>query len=381
MEGAESVCGHGLMDCRLQCHAEYQKMNNTQAFVFMDKPKDAEVVVAAFRGTEAFNAYDWSTDIDFSWVKINGLGKVHLGFLEALGLVTREDVSTATKLRNNARKGRHTSPRNAQNKESVVTCAVSGLAKGIVDDEEKSLAFDDITNEVARLLDANPRAKLFVTGHSLGGALSSLYATMLHYTGKTAVARRLAAVYTFGQPRVGDKEFAAYGNDKLTGKYFRVVYCNDVVPRVPFDDRLMAFKHFGACVYFNSVYAGVLLREEPNPNFFGVARILTMHLNALWEVFQGLILVTLEHGHEYSESATCVSFRALGLMLPGVASHSPCNYVNAVRLTLYPLGEQVEHKSADISQEIYLTKVNVLGCFSAVASGIAKALGVKKVTL
>lgn len=40
-------------------------MNNTQAFVVMDKPKDADVMAATFRGTETFNAYDWSTDIDF----------------------------------------------------------------------------------------------------------------------------------------------------------------------------------------------------------------------------------------------------------------------------------------------------------------------------
>lgn len=48
-------------------------MNNTQAFVVMDKPEDANLVVVAFRGTEAFNAYDWSTDIDFSWAKLDGL--------------------------------------------------------------------------------------------------------------------------------------------------------------------------------------------------------------------------------------------------------------------------------------------------------------------
>jgi len=53
-------------------------MRNTQAFVVMDKSEDANAVVVSFRGTEPFNAYDWSTDLDFSWVKLEGLGGVHL---------------------------------------------------------------------------------------------------------------------------------------------------------------------------------------------------------------------------------------------------------------------------------------------------------------
>ena len=241
-------------------------MNNTQAFVFTDKPTDANAVVVAFRGTEAFNTYDWSTDFDFSWLRLDGLGNVHLGFLEALGLATREDPNSFTNLRNKADKAQKTRRRNLLTLpqgqiEKLV--ASSGLADSVIKNSVKSLAFDDITIQVAKLLQANPKAKLFVTGHSLGGALATLYGVMLHYTGLTEITNRIGAIYTFGGPRIGDEDVRAYGNEKLAGKYFRVVYCNDLVPRIPFDNEAMEFKHFGICAYFNSVYDGKTLEEEP----------------------------------------------------------------------------------------------------------------------
>lgn len=50
-----------------------------------------------------------------------------------------------------------------------------------------------------------------------------------------------------------------------------------MVPRFLFDNDLFSFKHFSPCVYFNRVYDEMMLREEPNPNFCGVARQVTMH--------------------------------------------------------------------------------------------------------
>jgi hypothetical protein len=73
-------------------------MKNTQVYIFTDKKQDANAVVIAWRGTEAFNAYDWSTDIDFSWVRFQNKMGVHLGFLEALGLCDRDDMETFNKM-------------------------------------------------------------------------------------------------------------------------------------------------------------------------------------------------------------------------------------------------------------------------------------------
>jgi hypothetical protein len=71
-----------------------------EAFVFADKPYNMNVIVIAWRGTEPFNTWDWSTDIDFSWAWFQNGMAVHLGFLKALGLCHRDDVDSFIKMDN-----------------------------------------------------------------------------------------------------------------------------------------------------------------------------------------------------------------------------------------------------------------------------------------
>lgn len=61
-------------------------------FTFFNKAEDANLIVISFRGTEPFNADDWSTNFDISWYDISqtsGSRHLHVGFLEALGLGSR----------------------------------------------------------------------------------------------------------------------------------------------------------------------------------------------------------------------------------------------------------------------------------------------------
>ena len=76
------------------CGAEFQKQRNTQVFIFADRAEDANAIVIAWRGTEPFAAMDWSTDFDFSWYHLEGMGNVHVGFLEALGLGSRNNLQS-----------------------------------------------------------------------------------------------------------------------------------------------------------------------------------------------------------------------------------------------------------------------------------------------
>eukprot|EP00249_Psilotum_nudum_P022347 c28480_g1_i2 orf=166-1689(+) len=302
------------------CWNDYISDYGTQAFVFMDKPKDAELVMIAFRGTEPFNARDWITDVDFSFYQIPGLGNVHVGFLEALGLCNRKDLNSFLQL--------------TEHCQGSVDAPTSGLPNHLIDDVTKPLAFDDISKDVKELLKANPKAKLYITGHSLGGALSALYATMILYINDTSIIQRLAAIYTFGQPRIGDQGVADF-MDKLLEQqqipYYRVVYCNDLVPRVPPDLKILEFKHFGYCCYYDNFYRQKTLRHQPNKNFLSVIDIPGLHFTALLELVQSFFLWIL-HGLSFFETYLSTAGRLAGLVVPGAAAHSPVNYLNGVLL-------------------------------------------------
>jgi triacylglycerol lipase len=70
--------------------------------------------------------------------------------------------------------------------------------------------------------------RLWVTEHSLGGALASLYAGMLLEN-----QIDVYGVYTFGSPRPGDARFQEQLNERIKGPHYRVVNSGDIVPHVP----------------------------------------------------------------------------------------------------------------------------------------------------
>ena len=72
------------------------------------------------------------------------------------------------------------------------------------------------------------KKKLWVTGHSLGGALCSLYAGMLIENGF-----EVYGIYTFASPRPGSPKFAEQLNAHIKGPHYRVVNDQDIVPHVP----------------------------------------------------------------------------------------------------------------------------------------------------
>jgi triacylglycerol lipase len=97
---------------------------------------------------------------------------------------------------------------------------------------------DKVWKEVHAEVVNKPKKKpLFITGHSLGGAMATICASRIH--------KAVSALYTYGSPRVGSRKFVK--NCYIT--HYRHVNNNDAVPRVPF--ALLGYVHHTPARYIN----------------------------------------------------------------------------------------------------------------------------------
>src|SRR5260370_27641130 len=136
-------------------------------------------LVVALRGTENF--HDWLDNLDLipaPYAPIPGSGMVHQGF---------QLVYYA--IRNNLRQ----------------------IVQKIVQNQAQQLR------------------EIFITGHSLGGALAGLAAPDLV---NDVAAKLLPTVYTFADPNVGQSDFTSFYNSRVNVCY-RVVNMWDLVPHLP----------------------------------------------------------------------------------------------------------------------------------------------------
>ncbi|SDN33179.1 Lipase (class 3) [Streptomyces sp. cf386] len=78
---------------------------------------------------------------------------------------------------------------------------------------------------------------LYITGHSLGGAMAALMAvTLVHEPRYRHITDKLKGVYTFGQPMVGGPDLAracAEAPGPLSDRLLRYIFDRDVVPALP----------------------------------------------------------------------------------------------------------------------------------------------------
>jgi Lipase (class 3) len=102
-----------------------------------------------------------------------------------------------------------------------------GFARGISAVENDLRGFDEVA--------ASPGKHVWVSGHSLGGALAVLAAARLKI-------KKICAplLHTYGQPAVGLPDFAQRFDAELPNRLWHVINQSDVVPRVP-----PLFRHCG----------------------------------------------------------------------------------------------------------------------------------------
>ncbi|RDX64811.1 hypothetical protein CR513_56585, partial [Mucuna pruriens] len=267
------------------CWNDFQGKTTTHVLILLDKHEERDTYVVAFRGTEPFDADAWCTDLDISWYGIPGVGKMLGGFMKALGLQKN-----------------------------------MGWPKEIQWDENVApLAYYIIRDILRKGLSENPNAKFILTGHSLGGALAILFPTIMFLHDEKLLIERLEGIYTFGQPRVGDEAYAQF------------VYCNDMVPRLPYDDKDLLFKHFGICLFFDRSYQLRILEEEPNKNYFSPWCVIPMIFNAALEIIRSFT-IAYKNGPHYREGWFLFGFRMFGILIPGLPAHGTQDYINATLL-------------------------------------------------
>lgn len=112
------------------------------------------------------------------------------------------------------------------------------------------LAFDSTITQVVAALKQVPAGKrIFFVGHSLGGAQAALHG---FYFGADFPE---AQVYTYGQPRVGDRHYAAESERRLKGRHFRLINMEDIVPRLA--GLIAGYRHSGEVHFFPSFVSGL----------------------------------------------------------------------------------------------------------------------------
>jgi triacylglycerol lipase len=177
-----------------------------------------EYIVAAFRGTDEIA--DWLDNINA--VSQEGpLGRVHTGFYRALMDIWPQMKAAIRALR-----------AEAKDEEADSQIDKAGKTK----EEIKALK--------KPIIDKIPDLPLWLTGHSLGGALATLATATLIEADET-----FYGCYTYGSPRAGDREFENRFNTIAKDRVFRFQNNTDIVTRVP--ARLMGYSHVGSFIYIS----------------------------------------------------------------------------------------------------------------------------------
>uniref|UniRef100_A0A7S0ZI62 Fungal lipase-type domain-containing protein n=1 Tax=Timspurckia oligopyrenoides TaxID=708627 RepID=A0A7S0ZI62_9RHOD len=126
----------------------------------------------------------------------------------------------------------------------------------------------EMVQEVLRLHNENPGYLVYVTGHSLGGAMATHCALYLALSG---VSSNLLRVYTFGQPRVGTDAFRREFNARIN-QFYRIVNNHDIVPHLP--SMATGFRHVGEEMWFSTELTAVQTKQLIRKNAYAQSKLI-----------------------------------------------------------------------------------------------------------
>lgn len=138
--------------------------------------------------------------------------------------------------------------------------------KSSFDGLHKQIA-EHIKSRIQHYKSLGQELKVWGTGHSLGGAVSTLFHAKMMEMG----IENFQGSYTIGSPRVGGTDFAAKFNSKMKETnmpYFRMRYKKDMVTMVPPHIRPLRYRHVGILGYIHSE-DGELYTEPTEINNIG----------------------------------------------------------------------------------------------------------------
>ncbi|TPX35904.1 hypothetical protein SmJEL517_g01841 [Synchytrium microbalum] len=132
-------------------------------------------------------------------------------------------------------------------------------------------------------------ASIWVTGHSLGGALATVFLSHMTYLAQSPLTNsaRLRAAYVFGSPRVGDSTFANITNASVAASKatcFRIVNANDLVPTLPLSSNIpfSTYKYAQAVSHGKSPNMVTDFEHVGTPVLVGYDGIVRMNAERNW---------------------------------------------------------------------------------------------------
>jgi hypothetical protein len=223
---------------------------------------DGKVVVLCYRGTPPLDLISWLLDADVAPERIaltaesKQTFEVHAGFYRNVR-VTRPEVVTALQ--------------SALHGQPVTAAGDDGTYARVVEEDLEAV------HERLKGMEA-----FYITGHSLGGAMAVIMARMLLMSNNDAyqdIAKKLRAVYTFGQPMVTTPRSAADSEVLFAEKnvpVLRYVYRKDPVPALPPRDA-GDYRHFGEELRYDQK-ENRYVSSKPSGQMSGVPQVLSAAL-------------------------------------------------------------------------------------------------------